>query len=127
MESCDRCGIGQLVAATFAAPLDGNIKRRPEDNVVDRHCQRLERLQEPRPDDAIQYDKVAAGGISFCSFCQDVDYDSVLFMGFGQVGRDSTIFDEVPEIVSMKVHFGRPGFSDERLGCCGFSGPGRTG
>lgn len=71
---------------------------------MERHTQCGEWLQEPRPNDAVHNDEMAANGISFCRPCQDANHDSVLRMGLRQIGRDRAILDEMPEVVGVKMH-----------------------
>ncbi len=60
MELCNRAGIGQRIAATLPAAPDGDIERRTQNHVVEGCRDFPERFQEPRPDNAVHDDEVAA-------------------------------------------------------------------
>lgn len=104
MERCDRLGIIQRIAAAFPATLNSDVEGRAKDDIVSWHTQCLEWLQEPRSDDAVHNNEIAALGISFCHSCQNIDDDTVLLVGPGQIGRDRAMLDEMPEVVGMKMH-----------------------
>jgi hypothetical protein len=70
----------------LAAP-DGDIERRTQNDVVEGCRDFPEWFQEPRSDDAVHNDEIAAMCVGRGHFRQHVDNDGVLFVSFGQIGR----------------------------------------
>lgn len=64
---------------------------------------------------AIHNDKIAALGVAFGNTCEHIHDHGVLFMCLGQVWRDGTVFDEMPEVVRVKMNLGRAGFFGKGL------------
>lgn len=106
MECGNRHRVGQRVATTLLTAKNGHIQRRSQDNVVEWRGESPEVLQKPWADYAIHNDKKTAPGVSFGNICDHIHDYGVLFMRFGQIGWNRAIFDEVPEVIRMKMSLG---------------------
>ena len=125
MERSDGTGVRQRVPAPLLTTPDRDVERRAQDHVVHRRRDFSERFEEPRPDDAVDDDEIAAPGIALRGLRQHVEHDRVLVVGLGQVGLDRAVLDEMPEIVAVKMDLRRAGQPGKRLRRRGFAGPGR--
>ena len=121
MECGNWLRVGQRVGSTLLTAKNDHIQRRAQNNIVKWRGNPLEGLQKPRADYAIHHDKIAALGVAFGNTCEHIHDHGVLFMRLGQIWRDGTVFDEVPEVVRMKMNLGRFGFFGK--GLCGCSLP----
>lgn len=124
MKRCDGHRVGQRVPAALLAAPDGYIERRTQNDVVERCRYFPEWFQEPRSDDPVHNDEIAATCVGCGHFRQHIDDDGVLLVSFRQIGWDRPVLDEMPEVVAVKMDLRRSGLCGERLRCVVFPEPG---
>lgn len=127
MQTPYRFWIGQRIAAPQPAAFDRGLKRREKNNIMKRLLQPLEWMEEPGTYDSIHNDEIIALRVSFRCLSKDRHNHRVLPTRFGQVGRNCSLFNEMPEIIRMQMH-GRPVMRrNKALGCRALSSTGWTG
>lgn len=101
VQSRDRSGVGKGISTSCLATLDRLVEIRTKDDVMESGLNTPERIEKPRPYDAIHNYEIPAFSIARRRAGENVQHGKVLFMRFGQPWRYRTCFDEVPEVVRV--------------------------
>ena len=99
-----RFWIGERAVTPQAAPFNRGLKGGAEDDVMKGLLQPHEWVNEPRPYDPVHDDEVTSFGISFGCFRKDHHNYLVLLTRFGEVGRNCSLPNEMPEVIRMQMH-----------------------
>lgn len=107
MERSDRHRVGKRITASLAAAANRCVKLWTQHDVVDGLREISKWGKEPRTYDPVHDHKVISSRVALSSLCQHGHHAFVLFMCLGQIRRDGSLTNEMPEVISMEMN-----------GCC---------